>query len=502
MDIFFNLWSGFQVVLQPLNFLYCFLGVFIGTLIGVLPGIGPVGTMSILLPVTFGVPPVTGVIILAGIYYGAMYGGSTTSILVNIPGEAASVITCLDGYQMARQGKAGPALGMSAIGSFIGGTFSIIALMFLVTPLAKVAVQFGPPEYLALMCLGITTVTYLARGSVIKAVIMAILGLILGCVGTDLISGKFRFEFGIPELADGIDLIPLAMGLFGISEILTNVEKPFKRVIYEAKIKNLLPNHEDWKRSTGPIIRGSFLGFLLGILPGGGAILASFVSYSIEKKVSKHPEKFGQGAIEGVAGPETANNAATGGGFVPLLSLGIPSNVIMAILLGALLIHGVAPGPMLIQDHPDIFWGVIASMYIGNGMLLLLNLPFIGLWVKLLKVPYGLLFPLILLFTLIGAYSSNGKIFDLLVMIFFGVVGYVLRKFGYEEAPLLLAFILGPLLEQTFRQSLIMSNGQLSIFLTRPVSLVALLLCVALYVSSGMSIFRKTRNKVADIDER
>ncbi len=502
MDIFSSLLSGFQIVLQPLNFVYCFLGVFIGTLIGVLPGIGPVGTMSILLPVTFGVPPVTGVIILAGIYYGAMYGGSTTSILVNIPGEAASVITCLDGYQMARLGKAGPALGMSAIGSFIGGTFSIIALMFRVTPLAKVAVQFGPPEYLALMCLGITTVTYLARGSVIKAVIMAIVGLILGCVGTDLISGKFRFEFGIPELADGIDLIPLAMGLFGISEVLTNVERPFKRVIYETKIKNLLPNREDWRRSTGPIIRGSFLGFLLGILPGGGAILASFVSYSVEKKVSKHPEKFGRGAIEGIAGPETANNAATGGGFVPLLSLGIPSNVIMAILLGALLIHGVAPGPMLIQNRPDIFWGVIASMYIGNGMLLLLNLPFIGLWVKLLKVPYGLLFPLILLFTLIGAYSSNSKVFDLLIMIFFGVVGYVLRKFGYEEAPLLLAFILGPLLEQAFRQSLVMSSGQLSIFITRPVSLVALLLCVTLYVSSAMSIFRKARNRVADIDER
>lgn len=500
MDIISDILFGFQTVLQPVNFFYCFLGVFVGTLIGVLPGIGPIGTMSILLPVTFGVPPVTGVIMLAGIYYGAMYGGSTTSILVNIPGEAASVITCIDGYQMARQGKAGPALGISAIGSFIGGTFSIIALMFLVIPLAKVAVKFGPPEYFTLMCLGITTVTYLARGSLIKAVIMAIIGLILGCVGTDMISGKFRFEFGIPELADGIDLVPLAMGLFGISEVLTNVEKPFKRVIYETKIKNFLPNLDDWKRSAGPIIRGSFLGFLLGILPGGGAILSSFVSYSVEKRLSSHPERFGKGAIEGIAGPETANNAATGGGFVPLLALGIPPNAVMAILLGALLIHGVAPGPMLIQERPDIFWGVIASMYVGNVMLLLLNLPFIGLWVKLLKVPYGILFPLILLFTLIGAYCSNGKIFDLLIMIFFGIVGYVLRKFDYEEAPLLLAFILGPLLEQAFRQSMIMSNGHLSIFLVRPASLVALLFCVALFVSSGISVFRKAREKLAEIN--
>jgi putative tricarboxylic transport membrane protein len=500
MDIVSNLLFGFQTAFQPLNFLYCFVGVFVGTLIGVLPGIGPIGTMSILLPVTFGLPPVTGIIMLAGIYYGAMYGGSTTSILVNIPGEAASVITCLDGYQMARQGRAGPALGISAIGSFIGGTFSIVALMFLVTPLAKVAVKFGPPEYFALMCLGITTVTYLARGSLIKAIIMAIIGLILGCVGTDMISGKFRFDFGIPELADGIDLVPLAMGLFGISEVLTNVEKPFKRVVYETKIKNFLPNRDDWKRSTAPIIRGSFLGFLLGILPGGGAILSSFVSYSVEKRLSKEPERFGKGAVEGVAGPETANNAATGGGFVPLLSLGIPPNAVMAILLGALLIHGVAPGPMLIHDRPDIFWGVIASMYIGNVMLLLLNLPFIGLWVKLLKVPYNILFPLILLFTLIGAYSSNGKIFDLLTMIFFGIVGYVLRKFDYEEAPLLLAFILGPLLEQAFRQSMIMSNGELSIFIARPVSLAALILCVALYVSSGISIFRKTRDTLVEIN--
>lgn len=499
MGFFSNLVSGFQMVIQPVNFLYCFFGVFMGTLIGVLPGIGPVGAMSILLPTTFGAPPLTGVIMLAGIYYGAQYGGSTTSILVNIPGEASSVVTCLDGYQMARQGRAGPALGISALGSFIGGTFSIIALMFLIFPLSEAALKFGPPEYFALMCLGMTIVVYLARGSLIKGVVMVILGLILGCVGMD-ITGQLRLDFGIPELWDGIDLIPLVMGLFGVSEVLTNIEKPLKkRMIFERKVKNLLPNIEDWKKSIGAIIRGSFLGFFLGILPGGGAILSSFVSYSTEKKISKHPEEFGRGAIEGVAGPETANNAATGGAFVPLLALGIPPNAVMALLLAALLIHGVTPGPLLIRQHPDIFWGTIASMYIGNGMLVLLNLPLIGIWVKLLQVPYGILFPLILLFTVIGAYSVNNSIFDLMIMVGFGIVGYVLRKFEYEEAPLVLAFILGPMLEKAFRQSLIISNGQLSIFLMRPISCVALVITAALFVSGSIGVFRRARRKVTQI---
>lgn len=500
MDIFSNLIGGFQVILQPVNLLYCLLGVFIGTLIGVLPGIGPVGAMSILLPTTFGVSPIAGMVMLAGIYYGAMYGGSTTSILVNIPGEAASVVTCLDGYQMARKGRAGPALGISALGSFIGGTFSIVALMFLAFPLSVAAVEFGPPEYFALMCMGLTIVTYLAKGSLLKALVMAVLGLILGCVGTDAISGKLRFTLGMQELADGVDLVPVAMGLFGISEVLTNMERPLKRVIFETRIQHLLPNLEDWKRSAGPIIRGSIVGFFLGILPGGGSILSSFVSYSMEKKISKHPEKFGTGAIEGVAGPETANNAATGGSFVPLLALGIPPNVVMALLFGALLVHGVYPGPMLLKQHPEIFWGTIASMYIGNGVLLILNLPLIGLWVKLLKVPYRILFPLILLFTLIGSYTINNKTFDILVMIFFGLMGYVLRKFQYEEAPLILAFILGPILEQAFRQALIMSNGKLSIFVTRPISLIALALSVALLLSTAISIFRLARNTVATIE--
>lgn len=494
MDIFSNLLFGFKIVLEPINFLYCFIGVFVGQLIGVLPGIGPAGAMSILLPVTFGVSPVTGVIMLAGIYYGAMYGGTITSVLVNIPGEAATVITCLDGYQMAKKGKAGPALGISAMGSFIGGTFSLILLTFLVYYLAEIALKFGPPEYFALMCMGMTIVAYLAKGSVIKAIIMALFGLILGCVGTDLISGKLRFELGIPKLSDGIDIVPLAMGLFGISEILTNIEKPFKRVIFETgKIKHLFPNIDDWKRSIRPIIRGTFIGFFLGILPGGGSILSSFVSYSTEKRFSKHPEEFGYGAIEGVAGPETANNAATAGAFIPLLALGIPPNVIMALLLGALLIHGITPGPLFIKQHPDVFLGTVASMYIGNGMLLFLNLPLIGLWVKVLKVPFRILFPLILLFCLIGAYSINNSVFDILVMVFFGVIGYILRKYDYEEAPLLLAFILGPMLETAFRQSLVMSNGKLSIFFTRPISLLAILLSVALIASTAFGKFFRSK---------
>ena len=485
--------SGFQIILQPLNLFYCFAGVFIGTLIGVLPGIGPVGTMSILLPTTFGMSPVAAIIMLAGIYYGAMYGGSTTSILVNIPGEAASVVTCLDGYQMARRGRAGPALGISAFGSFIGGTFSILALMFLVFPLAQAALQFGPPEYFSLVCMSMTVLIYLAKGSVSKAIVMILLGLILSTVGIDLISGIARFAFGSSTLTDGIGIVPLAMGLFGISEVLTNIEGPIERNVLTAKIKNLLPNWEDWKKSIGPITRGSVLGFLLGILPGGGAVISSFMSYTIEKKISKHPEEFGRGAIEGVAGPETANNAGAGGSFVPLLALGIPPNVVMALLLGALMIHGVTPGPLLISQHPEVFWGTISSMYIGNIMLLLLNLPLIGLWVKVLKIPYRVLMPLILLFCLIGAYSLGNNIWDVVIMVIFGIFGYILRKFGYEEAPLLLAFILGPLIETNFRQSLIMSDGKLSIFITRPISAVALAISVLLFVSTGLSYYRKAK---------
>ena len=470
MDIFSGLIFGFQIVLQPINLLFCFIGVFIGTLIGVLPGIGPAGAMAVLLPTTFGIPPTSAIIMLAGIYYGAMYGGSTTSILVNIPGEAASVVTCLDGYQMARQGRAGPALGISAFGSFIGGTFSIIALMFLVFPLNQLALKFGPPEYFCLIFMAMTILVYLASKSIIKAVLMILVGLILGTVGMDPITGTHRFTFGCASLSDGIGLIPVAMGLFGISEVLMNLEESIDRVIFKTKIKNLLPNLQDWKRSIGPIVRGSFIGFFLGILPGGGSVISSFVSYSVEKKVSKDQSAFGKGAIEGVAGPETANNAGAGGAFVPLLAMGIPPNPIMGLLLGALMIHGVTPGPLMLSQHPEIFWGVVTSMYMGNAMLLLLNIPLIGMWVKLLKIPYKILMPLILLICMIGAYSINNNIVDVILMIIFGIAGYILRTFDYEMAPLVLAYLLGPILETAFRRSLIISNGKFSIFVGSPIS--------------------------------
>jgi putative tricarboxylic transport membrane protein len=496
MDWFSSILSGFQIAFQPANFLYCFLGVFLGTLIGVLPGIGPGGTIAILLPTTFGISPVSAIILLAGIYYGAMYGGSTTSILVNIPGEAASVVTCLDGYQMARNGRAGPALGISAFGSFIGGTFSIVVLMFLVQPLANAALKFGPPEYFSLTCLGLTLITYLARRSMVKAIAMALFGLILSTVGIDLISGEARFAFGSPTLLDGVGMVPLAMGFFGISEVLTNLESPIERIIFKTRIGNLLPDKEDWKRSTGPIIRGSLIGFSLGVLPGGGGVIASFVSYAVEKRISKRPEEFGKGAIEGVAGPETANNAGAGGAFIPLFALGIPPNVVLAILAGGLIIHGVALGPTMLRDHPQIFWGTVASMYLGNIMLLVLNLPLISLWVKILKVPYRILMPLIIIFCLIGVYSINNNIWDIVIMVIFGTLGYILRKFDYEEAPLMLGFILGPIFETAFRQSLIISNGQLSIFITRPISLLCLAVAAFLFISTGFSYYRKSKIRV------
>jgi putative tricarboxylic transport membrane protein len=495
MDIFSGLLSGFQIVFQPVNFLYCFVGVFIGTLIGVLPGIGPTGAMAMLLPTTFGLSPVSSLIMLAGIFYGAQYGGSTTSILVNIPGEASSIVTTLDGYQMARQGRAGPALGIAAFGSLIGGTFSVIGLMFLALPLAEIAVAFGPPEYFSLICLTMILSVYLSRGSLFKSFIMIITGLILSTVGMDPISGKTRFTFGCGTLIDGIGLVPVAMGLFGISEVLMNLEESLERVIFKAKIKNLLPDLEDWKKSIGPITRGTLLGFPLGILPGGGAIIASFVSYALEKRISKNPERFGHGAIEGVAGPETANNAAAGGSFIPLLALGIPPNVVMAILMGALIINGITPGPLMINQYPEVFWGVVASMYLGNIILLLLNLPLIGLWVKLLKVPYRILMPLILLFCLIGSYSLNNNVVEVVIMIIFGMAGYVLRKLEFEVAPLMVAFILGPIWENSWRQSLVMSDGKFSIFLEKPISLVTLALATLVILNALIKYCRKNKKR-------
>jgi putative tricarboxylic transport membrane protein len=471
MEILQGVLNGFQVALQPINLLYCFIGVFIGTLVGVLPGLGPAAAIALLLPSTFALSPVPSVIMLAGIYYGAMYGGSTTSILVNIPGEAASVVTCLDGHAMARQGRAGPALGIAAFGSFIAGTLSILILTLLAPLLVKVTLSFGPPEYFSLMVLGTTLVTYFTRGSMLKALIMALVGVLLGSVGVDSISGRYRFTFGIPTLMDGLGLVPLIMGLFGISEVLLNLEHlADKRTIYAASMKGLLPNLEDWRRSVMPIARGSLLGFFLGILPGAGAIIASFAAYAAEKRVSKHPEQFGNGAIEGVAAPEAANNAAAGGAFIPLLTLGIPANAVMAILLGALMIHGLQPGPLLMTRAPDLFWGTITSMYIGNAMLLVLNLPLIGIWIRLLRIPYTLLFPFILLFCLIGSYSVNNNVGDSLVMWVFGILGYLLKKFDYEAAPLVLALVIGPMMEEALRQSLILSAGSFAIFIERPIS--------------------------------
>ncbi|HUL23457.1 MAG TPA: tripartite tricarboxylate transporter permease [Thermodesulfobacteriota bacterium] len=482
---------GIQVALQPVNLFYCFAGVFIGTLIGVLPGIGPVGAMSLLLPATFSVSPVGAIIMMSGIFYGAQYGGSTTSILVNIPGEASSVITCLDGYQMARKGRAGPALGMAAIGSFIAGTISIVGLMVLAYPLAKAALSFGPPEYFVLMCLGLVVLTFLTQGSMYKALMMALLGILLGFVGLDMFTATPRFTFGVNELMDGIGIVPLMMGLFGVSEILMNIEQPLKRKIYETKIKGLLPTLQDWVVCKWAVLRGTVIGFFLGVLPGGGAVLASFVSYAVEKRVSRYPEKFGTGVIEGVAAPESANNAAAQSSFIPLLSLGIPPNVVMAVLFGGLLIHGIQPGPLLIRSHPEIFWGVVMSMYIGNVMLLALNLPLIGMWVKILKVPYAILFPLILLFCLIGVYSVNNSVLDIYLMILFGVVGYLMRKFDFEPAPMALAYVLSPLLETSLRQSLNISGGSFVIFFSRPISLVCMVFVIGLLVFQITSYAQK-----------
>jgi putative tricarboxylic transport membrane protein len=490
-QIWQNILYGLQITLQPANILYCFFGVLIGTLVGVLPGLGPAAAISLLLPATLKTTPVGAIIMMAGIYYGAMYGGSTTSILVNIPGEAASVVTCLDGYQMARKGRPGAALGISAFGSFIGGTLSAIGLMIFAPPLALLALRFGPPEYCSLIILGFVMLAYLASGSIIKSLMMASLGIFIGCIGMDNFLGVGRFIYGVQVLLDGVGIVPAVMGLFGISEVFLNIEKNIEeRDLLTTAIKGLLPNREEWRRSIGAILRGTGLGFILGILPGGGAIIASFASYTLEKRVSKTPEKFGTGMIEGVAGPETANNAAVSGSLIPLLTLGIPCNAVMAIIMGALLIHGVQPGPLLIKEAPDVFWGVIISMYVGNFMLLILNLPLIGLWVKILKVPYLILFPLIFLFCLIGAYSINNNTGDVFIMIVFGILGYFMKKYGYEGAPLIFAMVLGPIFESSLRRSLLMGYGSFSIFVTRPISAGLLVVAGILII---LAIFSKSK---------
>jgi putative tricarboxylic transport membrane protein len=486
MDLFQNLALGFSSSLTPMNILYAFIGVALGTAVGVMPGLGPTATISILLPITFRMDTTSAIILLAGIYYGSMYGGSITSILVNIPGEAASVVTCIDGYQMARQGRAGAALGISAFASFIAGTMATIALCIIASPMAKFALMFGPPEITSLVILGLTLVTFLSRTSVLKSLMMAIVGLLLACIGMDPIFGIERFTFGSQTLSDGMDVAIMCMGLFGIAEVLDMAEKPSAEADFVRQpttLRRLLPNKKDWKYSGGPIARGSALGFFLGVLPGGGPLLASLASYAVERRISKHPEKFGTGAIEGVAGPESANNSAAQAGFIPLLSLGIPCNVVMAVIMGALMIKGIIPGPMFYTEHAGMFWGVVTSMYIGNTLLLILNIPLIAVFVGILRVPYAILSPLIILFCFIGAYSFNNNPIDVIIMSIMGLIGYLMRKVNLDAAPLLLAFVLGRILEISSRQSLAISLGSPLIFFSRPISMVFLTLAfVALAV--------------------
>ena len=496
MQFLDNLALGFSVAFRLEHIVYCLMGVLLGTLIGVLPGIGAIPTIAMLLPVTFGLSPTTAMIMLAGIYYGAQYGGSTTSILVNIPGEAASVVTCLDGYQMARQGRAGPALAVSAIGSFFAGCVGTVALAMFAPPLAEVALKFGPAEYFSLIVFGLVGATVLAHGSLLKAIAMVLLGLLIGMVGMDANSGVHRFTFGIMELVDGIGFIGLTMGVFGISEIISNLELKGSREVFTDKNMRLIPSREDFRRMWKPILRGTAFGTALGILPGGGAILASFGAYALEKKVSRYGHEFGKGAIEGVAAPESANNAAAQASFIPMLTLGIPSNVVMALMIGALMIQGIAPGPQVMKEMPQLFWGLVASMWIGNLMLVILNLPLIGIWVKLLTVPYRFLYPSILVFMAIGIFGVSNSPFDVLLMALFGIIGIVFSKLECEPAPLILGMVLGPMLEENLRRALMISQGDPTIFFTKPISAGFLIAALILLVIVLAPAIRKKREEV------
>jgi putative tricarboxylic transport membrane protein len=493
-----NLILGFSVSLSFENILYCLIGTILGTVVGVLPGLGPGGTIAILLPLTLKLNVTSAIIMLSGIYYGVAYGGTLTSVLMNIPGEVCTIVTCIDGYQMARKGRAGSALGIAAFGSFIASTIAIIGITIIAPPLASIALTFGPPEYASLMIAGMSLVTYLSSKSYVKALTMAVVGMILGCVGLDPVTGTERFTFGTLTLMDGVNIAPLAMGIYGIGEVLSMAEESEPAVFLQTslKLRNLLPNKQDWKQSAGPITRGSFLGFFLGILPGGGAVLSSFLSYALEKRISKHPERFGTGTIEGVAGPESANNSGTVGAFIPLLTLGLPFNVVTALILVAFMIHGVTPGPFILAKHPDVFWGVVTSMYLGNMMLLILNIPLIGIFVNILRIPYAILSPMIALVCFVGAFSQSYNAMDVLLMVFFGFVGYLMRKFDYDPAPVMLAYVLGPMLERALRQSLILSNGSPVIFFNRPISAailsVAVLSLVAPSLKRGLlALFKK-----------
>ena len=486
--------QGFSVATLPINLLYAFIGCVLGTLIGVLPGLGPAAGTAILIPITFNLDPIGAIIMLAAIYYGAMYGGTITSVLVNVPGEAASVITCLDGYQMAKKGRAGPALGIAAIGSFIGGTFATFALMVVSLPLASFALKFGPPEVFALLVVGLSLVTGLSGRSILAALLMTLFGLMLAMIGMDPVRGAPRFTLGIPPLYDGVGFVPVVMGLFGVGEILLSMESPVVEVI-KTKISDLFPKKEEWRVSAAAIGRGTLIGFFLGLIPGVGAIIPTFVAYVVEKKVSKHPEKFGTGVIEGVASPETANNSYANGAMVPLLTLGIPGSPTLAVLMGAFIIHGLTPGPFLFKERPDVVWGLIASFYLGNVILLILNLPLVGFWAKLLEIRYQYLYPGILLFCILGAYSLNQSIFDVGVMVVFGVLGYIFRKIDWPLAPTILALILGPMMERALRTSLEMSGGDLSILVTRPISAVLLIIAVIVLISPAIRLIGQKAGK-------
>lgn len=495
MEIFTNLGLGLETAFTLTNLLYCLMGVFVGTAVGVLPGLGPVATIAMLLPATFGLPPVSALIMLAGIYYGAQYGGSTTAILVNLPGESSSVVTAIDGYQMARNGHAGKALATAAIGSFFAGSVATVLLALFAPPLAELALKFGPAEYFSLMVLGLVASVVLASGSLLNAIGMVLVGLLLGLVGTDVNSGAARYTFDLPELADGINFVIVAMGMFGIGEIIRNLEHDEGRTLMMKKVKGLMLTKEDFKRIIAPVLRGTMLGSALGILPGGGAMLASFASYSIEKKVSPNSANFGKGAIEGVAAPESANNAGAQTSFIPMLTLGIPSNPVMALMIGAMIIQGIQPGPAVMTEQPALFWGLIVSMWIGNLFLVVLNLPMIGLWVKMIMVPYHRLYPAILMFCAIGVFSLNNNEFDVYLMALFGLFGYICAKLGAEPAPMLLGYIIGPMMEEYLRRALLLSHSDPMVFVQRPISATMLALAVAAMAVVLLPSLRKKREE-------
>jgi len=495
VELLTNLMLGFSVAFTPENLFYAFLGALLGTMVGVLPGVGPLATIAMLLPITYVLPPIAGLIMLAGIYYGSQYGGSTTAILVNLPGEISAVVTALDGHEMAKNGRAGAALSIAAIGSFFAGSVATLLIAAFAPPLAEVAFKFGPAEYFSLMTLGLVGAVVLASGSLLKAICMILLGLLLGMVGTDVNSGVARYAFNIPELQDGIDFAAVAMGVFGFAEVLRNLEQRENRTQISSKIGSLYPNRQEIKEASGAVLRGTAIGSVLGILPGGGSVLAAFASYTIEKKLSSEPHRFGKGHPAGVAGPESANNAGAQTSFIPLLTLGIPGNAVMALMIGAMTIHNIQPGPQVITSHPELFWGLIASMWIGNLMLVILNLPLVGIWVKLLKIPYRLLYPAILVFCTIGVYSLNYNVFDIYVTVAFGFIGYLWSKLGCEGAPLLLGLVLGPMMEENFRRALLLSRGDFATFVERPLSATLLGLAVLLVVMVALPFIRKKRDE-------